>query len=97
LKNPTHPEHAHAWGEIFGYIGSVGQEDPHSLGGEVEFWIDGEKHVLTKSCLAWIPPELPHCPVRFARIDEPILWFTIGIGMEGGEYSFSKPPADKVQ
>ncbi len=96
-KNPTHPEHAHAWGEVFGYIGSVGQQDPHSLGGEVEFWIDGEKHVLTESCLAWIPPDLPHCPVRFAQIDKPILWFTIGIGMQGGKYTFSKPPADKIE
>jgi quercetin dioxygenase-like cupin family protein len=96
-KKPTHPEHAHAWGEIFGYIGSAGQKDPHNLGGEVEFWIDGEKHVLTESCLVWIPPDLPHCPVRFAQIDKPILWFTIGIGMEDGGYTFSKPPADKIE
>ncbi len=91
-KNPTHPEHSHDWGEIFGYIGSVGQNDPHSLGGEIEFWIGGEKHVLSKSCLVWIPPGLPHCPVRFARIDKPILWFTIGIGMKGSEYTL-KPSA----
>jgi len=87
-KSVTHPEHAHDWGEIFGYIGSVGQNDPHNLGGEVEFWIDGEKHVLNRSCLAWIPPGLPHCPVRFARIDKPVLWFTIGIGM-AGKYTFA--------
>ena len=86
-KNVTHPEHAHDWGEIFGYIGSAGQQDPRNLGGEIEFWVDGEKHVLTKSCLVWIPPGLPHCPVRFARIDKPILWFTIGIGMTG-QYTF---------
>jgi mannose-6-phosphate isomerase-like protein (cupin superfamily) len=96
-EKPTHPEHAHAWGEVFGYIGYVGQEDPYGPMGEVEFWVDGEKHVLTKSCLVWIPPNLPHCPVRFAQIDKPILWFTLGIGMEGGEYSFSKPPADKIE
>jgi len=88
-KNPTHPEHAHEWGEIFGYIGSVGQHDPHNLGGEVEFWVAGEKHVLNRSCLVWIPPGLPHCPVRFARIDKPILWFTIGIGMKNGKYTLT--------
>jgi quercetin dioxygenase-like cupin family protein len=96
-QKPTHPEHAHAWGEIFGYIGAAGQDDPHNLGGEVEFWVDGEKHVLTESCLVWIPPDVPHCPVRFARVDKPILWFTIGIGMEGGKYDFSKPPGEKVE
>ncbi len=93
-KNVTHPEHSHDWGEIFGYIGSVGQKDPHSLGGEVEFWVNGEKHVLNKSCLVWMPPGLPHCPVRFARIDKPILWFTIGIGMQKGNYTFA-PTAKK--
>ena len=96
-KKPTHPEHAHAWGEVFGYIGFVGQEDPYGPMGEVEFWIDGEKHVITKSCLVWMPPDLPHCPVRFSQIDRPILWFTLGIGMQGGEYSFSKPPAEKIE
>jgi quercetin dioxygenase-like cupin family protein len=93
-KNATHPEHAHDWGEIFGYIGSVGQHDPYNLGGEVEFWIDGEKHVLNRSCLVWIPPGLPHCPVRFARIDKPILWFTIGIGMKG---PYTLRPSAKAQ
>ncbi len=95
-EKPTHPEHSHAWGEVFGYIGFVGQEDPFGTMGEVEFWVGGEKHVLTRSCLVWIPPNLPHSPVRFARIDKPILWFTLGIGMQGG-YSFSKPPADKIE
>jgi hypothetical protein len=96
-KKPTHPEHAHDWGEVFGYIGFVGQEDPYGSMGEVEFWVGGEKRVLTKSCLAWMPPNLPHCPVRFARIDKPILWFTLGVGMKGGKYNFSKPPADKIE
>ncbi len=83
---PTHPEHSHDWGEVFGYIGSVGQRDPQSLGGEVEFWLAGEKHLLTKSCLVWIPPGFKHCPVRFARIDQPMLWFTIGTTQK---YSFA--------
>ena len=96
-EKPTHPEHAHSWGEVFGYIGDVGQEDPYGPMGEVEFWIDGEKHIINKSCLVWMPPDLPHCPVRFAQIDKPILWFTLGIGMEGGEYDFSKPPADEIE
>ncbi len=93
---PTHPEHAHDWGEVFGYIGDAGQENPYGPMGEVEFWVGGEKYVLTKSCLVWMPPNLPHCPVRFARIDKPILWFTLGVDMKGA-YDFSKPPADKIQ
>ena len=94
-EKPHHPEHAHSWGEIFGHIGFTGQEDPYGPMGEIEFWINGEKHVITKSCLVWMPPDIPHCPVRFARIDKPILWFTLGVGMKSGDYDFSKPPADK--
>ena len=95
-KKVTHPEHSHDWGEIFGYVGAAEQADPRDLGGEVEFWIQGEKRTLTKSCLVWIPPAIPHCPVRFARIDRPILWFTIGIGMRKGAYTFTPTaPAKK--
>ena len=94
---PTHPEHAHDWGEVFGYIGYAGQEKPYGPMGEVEFWVGGEKYVLNKSCLVWMPPNIPHCPVRFARIDKPILWFTLGVGMKNSKYDFSKPPADKIE
>jgi hypothetical protein len=94
---PTHPEHAHDWGEVFGYIGYAGQEEPYGPMGEVEFWVGGEKYVLNKSCLVWMPPNIPHCPVRFARIDKPILWFTLGVGMKNSKYDFSKPPADKIE
>ena len=55
-----------------------------------------QESIVMKKIHIWFPPDLPHCPVRFARINKPILWFTIGIGMKGGEYSFSKPPADKI-
>jgi quercetin dioxygenase-like cupin family protein len=78
-KTATHLEHQHDWGEIFGYVGSRGQKDPHGLGGEVEFWLGGEKHIINQSCLIWIPPNLKHCPEKFDRIDSPILWFTIGM------------------
>ncbi len=90
-KNTTHPEHAHDWGEVFGYIGSVGQKDPHNLGAQVEFWVGGEKHLITKSCLVYTPPGLKHCPVRFVQIDQPILWFTIGTTQK---YTF-EPTAKK--
>lgn len=81
-KGPNHEEHSHEWGEVFGFVGSQGPSNPTELGGEIEFWLDGEKHLITKSCLVWVPPNLKHCPIQFNRIDQPFLLFTIGMTRE---------------
>ncbi len=44
-------EHIHDFDEFIGFIGTRGPEDPHGLGGEIEFWLGGEKYLLTTSCL----------------------------------------------
>ena len=78
-KGPNHSEHSHDWGEIFGFVGTKGQKDPRDLGGEMELWLGGEKQLITKSCLIYVPNGLKHCPLQFNRIDSPILLFTIGM------------------
>jgi mannose-6-phosphate isomerase-like protein (cupin superfamily) len=86
-------EHSHDFDEVIGFIGTKGgQKDPHDLGGEMEVWLGGEKHLLTKSCLIFVPKGLKHCPIRFKRIDAPILFFTVGMT---GTYS-STPSYDFV-
>ncbi len=77
-KGPNHPEHSHDWPEIFGFVGTKGQKDPYNLGGEIELYVGGEKNLLTKSCLIYVPPNVKHCPMQFNRIDSPVLVFTIG-------------------
>jgi mannose-6-phosphate isomerase-like protein (cupin superfamily) len=78
-NTPNHPEHSHDWAEIFGFVGIKGQKDPNNLDGEMELWLGGEKNLITKSCLLYVPPNLKHCPFQFNRIDSPILLFTIGM------------------
>ena len=78
-KGPSHPEHAHEWGEVFGFIGTRGQGNERDLGGEIEFHLDGEKHLINKTSLIWVPPALKHCPLQTNRIDSPILVFTMGL------------------
>jgi quercetin dioxygenase-like cupin family protein len=78
-KGPNHEEHSHDWGEVFGFVGTLGPGNPYDLGGEIEFWLDGEKHLITRSCLVYVPPGMKHCPIQFNRIDNPILLFTIGM------------------
>ena len=37
-------------------------EDPTDLGGEIEFWLEEEKHTITRSCVIFVPPGIRHCP-----------------------------------
>jgi hypothetical protein len=46
--------------------------DPNDLCGELEIWLEDEKHVITKNCAIYIPKGLKHGPVGFNRIDKPI-------------------------
>ncbi len=70
-------EHVHDWDEVFGLYGSD-PDNPNELNGEIELWIDGEQHLITKSCLVFIPKGVKHCPLILRRIDKPIFFFTTG-------------------
>jgi hypothetical protein len=67
------PSHVHDFDEVIGFIGSDPQ-NPRDLGGEVEFWLEDEKYLLTRSCLIFAPKGLRHCPLRVTRVDRPILF-----------------------
>ncbi len=71
--------HKHDYDEVLGLFGSD-MNDPHELFGEVEFWLGDEKHILTKTCLVFIPRGLMHCPLIYRRIDKPIFTFTTHSG-----------------
>jgi hypothetical protein len=49
--------HKHEVNEIIGFYGT-NPEDPLDLGGEIVFYIHGEKHVLTKSTMMSIPASM---------------------------------------
>jgi hypothetical protein len=73
-KNLAEP-HVHDCEEIIGFFGS-NPEDPYDLGGEVEFWLEDEKHLLTRSCLIFVPKGMKHCPLLITRVDRPIFHFS---------------------
>lgn len=68
--------HAHDFDEVIGFIGS-NREDPQDLGGKITIWLDGEKHVLSKTCLIFVPAGARHCPIIFNRIDKPVFFVTM--------------------
>jgi len=74
--------HTHPFDEVVAFFGTDPQ-DPEDLCGEVELWLEDEKHILTKSCLVFVPKGMNHCPLIIRRVDKPIFHFTTG---PGGKY-----------
>ncbi len=68
--------HRHEGNEILGFLGSD-PDDPSDLCGEVEIYIEGEKHILTKSSYIYIPAGVKHVPLYINRVDRPIFHFFI--------------------
>jgi hypothetical protein len=75
--------HAHDYDETLGFFGTD-RSDPYDLGGEIEFWLEDEKFVLTQSCLIFVPKGMRHCPLVIHKVDRPIFHFGAG---PGGSYS----------
>jgi hypothetical protein len=67
--------HKHDYDEVLAMFGTD-LDKPYELNGEVEFWLGDEKHIITKSCIIFIPKGLTHCPLIYRRIDKPIFNFT---------------------
>jgi hypothetical protein len=71
--------HRHDYDEVLGMFGTD-TSDPYDLCGEVEFWLGGEKHVITRSCIIFIPKGTEHCPLTYLKVHKPIFNFTTGQG-----------------
>ena len=74
--------HVHDTDEIIGFFGSD-PDDPYDLGGEVEIWLEDDKHVIDRTAMIFVPAGMKHCPLVLTRIDRPIFHFTI---VTGGRY-----------
>ncbi len=78
--------HKHKEGEIIGFFSSD-YKKPYDLGAEIEFWLEDEKFMITKSALIFVPPEMKHCPLIIHRADRPIFHFSV---VTGGVYKQQK-------
>lgn len=69
--------HSHDFDEVLLFTGTD-PDDPHDLGGEIEIWIEDEKHIITKGCMIFIPKGIKHLPLIFRKIGRPIYFITAG-------------------
>jgi len=75
--------HVHDSDEIIAFFGSD-PSDPYELGGEVELWLDGEKHLIDRSAMVFVPAGMKHCPLNITRLDRPIFHL---IAVASGQYA----------
>ncbi|HJX13570.1 MAG TPA: hypothetical protein VJ377_08600 [Dehalococcoidales bacterium] len=73
------PQHVHGHDEIIGFFGTDTSK-VLELGGEIEFWLEDERYLLTRSCLIYVPGGMKHCPIVFRRIERPIFHFLMTLG-----------------
>jgi hypothetical protein len=93
-EGPLDVTHCHDFDEVVAFVGS-NREDPHDLGAEIVIWLNGEKQVLTRSCLVFIPAGLNHFPVEIKKIDRPVFCVTIA---RTENYTRTKPgPGDAAR
>ena len=63
--------HTHTFGELIGFFG-YDYENILDLGAEIEFTVDNEKHLITKSFAAFIPAGIQHGPLIVRSVRKPI-------------------------
>jgi hypothetical protein len=73
-ETPGVDAHTHEYDEILGFYG-CDPYNPHDLFGEIEFWIEDETYLLTKSCTIYIPKGIRHCPLFIRVLDKPMFHF----------------------
>ena len=77
-KEPVGEAHTHDFSHVIGLIGGH-PADPHDLGGEITVWLDGNKEVLTRSALIFVPAGVVHGPILFNKITRPVFFTTIAM------------------
>ena len=76
-RDPVFLEHSHDdTSEIIGLFGTD-NNNPYDLGGKIEFSLNGEKHLLTRSTMIFVPAGMPHNPMRILEVNRPIFHFSV--------------------
>ena len=73
-------EHSHPFEEVLAFFGGD-VKNPRDLGAELEINLDGEKHVVKKTCLVFVPAGMKHS-VSFQKITGRVFHFSIGASNE---------------
>ncbi len=70
--------HAHDFPEMLCFIGG-NPLDVTDLGAEVEFTIDGEKHLIKTATVVSIPGGVDHCPIVIKKVTKPFIFMEVSL------------------
>ncbi len=68
--------HTHDFDELLAFIGG-NPLDIKDFGAEIEFTMDGEKHLITSTTVVTIPAGMKHCPLVFKKVTKPIVFWAV--------------------
>jgi hypothetical protein len=70
--------HSHDYDEYLSWMGG-NAEDVFDFDAEIDIFLgeEGEKHIINKSTVLYLPAGLVHCPINYKRIGKPILFNVI--------------------
>jgi hypothetical protein len=70
--------HSHEFDQFLHFYGG-NPRDITDFGAEVEFSLgeEGEKHIINKTTVVYIPKGTIHCPLYFKRVDRPIIFMNV--------------------
>jgi mannose-6-phosphate isomerase-like protein (cupin superfamily) len=83
--------HTHDFDECLVFMGGD-PDNPMELNAELELYIEDERHLITKSCIVFIPAGTYHCPMNFLKVDRPV--FHLSTGMTTKAYEREKGNAN---
>ena len=71
-------KHVHKYDDYLFFLGTD-FDDMNSFDAEIELYMgeEGEKHVITKPTIAFIPAGVYHCPLNFVKLNKPVFFLHI--------------------
>ncbi len=68
--------HVHEFPIVMSFFGAD-WKNPNDFDAEIEFYIGGERQLITTTAMVSVPPGLAHCPLIFKRIGKPIVFLEV--------------------
>jgi hypothetical protein len=65
--------HVHEFPIVMSFIGAD-SKNIKDFDAEIEFYLGGEKQIITTTAIVSVPPGLAHCPLIFKRVGKPIVF-----------------------
>lgn len=72
--------HVHNFDEYLFFLGT-NISDIDDFCAEVEFYMgeEGEVHVITAPTIVYVPAGLVHCPLKFTKLNQPVLFYHVRV------------------